>query len=281
MKKTLLCFALVFSTQTSAQEAKLESFSRVSLDGFSILVPSSPLPKISAETAVDDSVEKGLRQTDQFPGALSPMPASAQYIPSWMRGGDPSLFSSRFPTPYRLADQDCLTTRFFPRYGISADAQSRRRLHFQDIVAASCEAGVPVVLFDALVSQESRYRSSARSHAGAMGLAQLMPGTARYLGVSKPWDPSANLRGGARYLREQLDKFGTWELALAAYNAGPGNVTKHKGIPPFRETRDYVRRILGSIGGAHSVRSRPSPARNPFRRVELAQFDVNLQIPEN
>ena len=265
MKKTLLCFALVFSTQTSAQEAKLERFSRVSLDGFSILVPSSPLPNIPAEMAVDDSVAKGLRQIDQFPGALSPMPASAQHIPSWMRGGDPSLFSSRFSDPYRLADQDCLTTRFFPRYGISADAQSRRRLHFQDIVAASCEAGVPVVLFDALVSQESRYRSSARSHAGAMGLAQLMPGTA----------------SGARYLREQLDKFGTWELALAAYNAGPGSVTKHKGIPPFRETRDYVRRILGSIGGAHSVRSRPSPARNPFRRVELAQFDGNLQIPEN
>ena len=77
-----------------------------------------------------------------------------------------------------------------------------------------------------------------------MGLAQLMPETARRLGVD-PGDPRQNLEGGARYLSMQYRKFGTWRLALAAYNAGPGAVERHGGVPPYRETRNYVRVILG------------------------------------
>jgi soluble lytic murein transglycosylase-like protein len=102
-------------------------------------------------------------------------------------------------------------------------------------------------LIEAVVWQESRWREGAVSHAGARGLAQLMPGTARELGVD-PSDPFENLEGGARYLREQLDRFdGDLEKALAAYNAGPGRVERAGGIPNIRETQGYVAAIMGRL----------------------------------
>ncbi len=105
--------------------------------------------------------------------------------------------------------------------------------------------GIPENLFLRLVQQESGWKPKARSHKGAIGLAQLMPGTARNLGVN-PHDPRQNLEGGARYLKRMYNKFGSWKLALAAYNAGPGAVEKYNGIPPYKETKNYVRKILGS-----------------------------------
>ena len=102
-------------------------------------------------------------------------------------------------------------------------------------------------LIEAVVWQESRWQPTARSPVGARGLAQLMPGTARDLGVD-PDDPLANLEGGARYLREQLDRFdGDLEKALAAYNAGPGRVISAGGIPRIRETQTYVASIMGRL----------------------------------
>jgi soluble lytic murein transglycosylase-like protein len=102
-------------------------------------------------------------------------------------------------------------------------------------------------LIEALVWQESRWQENAVSPAGARGLTQLMPGTARYLGVN-PDDPMQNLEGGARYLREQLDRFGgNLEKALAAYNAGPGRVIRAGGVPNIRETRNYVAAIMGRL----------------------------------
>jgi soluble lytic murein transglycosylase-like protein len=109
--------------------------------------------------------------------------------------------------------------------------------------AAAVRHQIPEWLFLRLVRQESNWRADARSHKGAIGLTQLMPQTARELGVN-PHDPLENLEGGARYLREQYLTFGSWRLALAAYNAGPGAVRKHGGIPPYAETRAYVRKIL-------------------------------------
>ncbi|WP_241557419.1 lytic transglycosylase domain-containing protein [Croceibacterium ferulae] len=110
-------------------------------------------------------------------------------------------------------------------------------------------------LIEALVWQESRWRADARSPVGARGLAQLMPGTARDLGVN-PDDPFANLEGGARYLREQIDRFGgDIERALAAYNAGPGRVERAGGIPRIRETQSYVSSIMSRLSD-HS-RSEP------------------------
>jgi soluble lytic murein transglycosylase-like protein len=104
--------------------------------------------------------------------------------------------------------------------------------------------GVPEDLFLRLVQQESGWNTGAVSPKGALGLSQLMPGTAELLGVD-PLDPEENLEGGARYLRMQYNLFGTWPLALAAYNAGPGAVEEHGGIPPFAETETYVQVIWG------------------------------------
>ncbi|MBB3710871.1 soluble lytic murein transglycosylase-like protein [Limimaricola variabilis] len=103
---------------------------------------------------------------------------------------------------------------------------------------------IPEDLFLRLVQQESGWNARAVSRVGALGLAQLMPDTARLLRVD-PMDPRQNLEGGARYLRMQHDTFGDWQLALAAYNAGPGAVQKYGGIPPYAETRHYVKAILG------------------------------------
>jgi soluble lytic murein transglycosylase-like protein len=103
--------------------------------------------------------------------------------------------------------------------------------------AAARKHGVPEDLFLRLVQQESGWNPGAVSVKGATGLAQLMPGTADILGVDIN-DPEANLDGGARYLKMMYDKFGSWKLALAAYNAGPGAVEQHDGIPPYAETEN-------------------------------------------
>lgn len=114
------------------------------------------------------------------------------------------------------------------------------------IDAAAQRHGVRPALLRGLVEQESQFKIDAVSSAGARGLTQLMPGTARELGVD-PGDPAQALDGGARYLSQQLKRFdGNEELALAAYNAGPGAVQRYGGIPPFRETQGYVRKVLGN-----------------------------------
>ncbi|MEL7011672.1 MAG: lytic transglycosylase domain-containing protein [Pseudomonadota bacterium] len=105
--------------------------------------------------------------------------------------------------------------------------------------------GIPQDLFLRLVQQESGWNPNALSNKGAIGLAQLMPGTADLLGVD-PHDPYQNLDGGARYLAEQYKTFRSWRLALAAYNAGPKAVERYNGVPPFDETQNYVKVILGS-----------------------------------
>lgn len=110
--------------------------------------------------------------------------------------------------------------------------------------AAARRHGIPEDLFLRLITQESGWNPGAVSHAGAQGLAQLMPDTAALLGVDADI-PSENLDGGARYLARQYQAFGSWRLALAAYNAGPEAVTSHGGIPPYAETQNYVRVILG------------------------------------
>ncbi len=112
-----------------------------------------------------------------------------------------------------------------------------------DIAAAARRAGIEPSLLTAVVRHESNFRADAVSPAGAVGLAQLMPATARGLGVD-PADPRQNLDGGARYLRAQLDRFGSVELALAAYNAGPTRVAQAGGVPRIPETLAYVERVM-------------------------------------
>lgn len=119
-----------------------------------------------------------------------------------------------------------------------------RAAYLPHVYAAEAQFGLPAGLLDAVIWTESRYNPFAISKAGAAGLGQLMPGTAKELGVANRFDPLANLSGAARYLRQMLDRFGTVHMALAAYNAGPGAVERAGGIPLNGETPSYVRNVL-------------------------------------
>jgi soluble lytic murein transglycosylase-like protein len=120
---------------------------------------------------------------------------------------------------------------------------------YGEIIASLSEAhGVNPMLVSALIQVESNFRPRARSSRGAMGLMQLMPSTVREYNVANPFEPKSNIEGGIRHLKSLIDQFGVVDMALAAYNAGEGAVRKFKGIPPYRETRDYVARILSLAG---------------------------------
>lgn len=127
--------------------------------------------------------------------------------------------------------------------GTGATMPAAWRPHLERIAARHA---LSPALVEALVWQESRWNTGALSPKGAIGLAQLMPDTARELGVN-PYDPLANLEGGVRYLRQQMDRFGDLPSALAAYNAGPARVAAAGGVPNIAETRDYVSAVLGRI----------------------------------
>lgn len=152
----------------------------------------------------------------------------------------------------RLSEQYEYSERLKPNYDALAGAEDisvRYKGNYKgEFLAVAKEAArkhdVPEEMFLKLVQQESGWNPGAVSPKGATGLAQLMPGTAAHLGVDIN-DPTENLEGGAKYLRLMYDRFGSWRLALAAYNAGPEAVEKYDGIPPYDETQNYVAAILG------------------------------------
>lgn len=147
--------------------------------------------------------------------------------------------SVKLTPEYKAGKVAALGTEAVPKYRGSYKGE-----YLAVAKAMAAKHGIPEDLFLRLIQQESGWNPGAVSHKGASGLAQLMPGTAQKLGVNID-DPHENLEGGARYLRMMYDKFGTWKLALAAYNAGPGAVEEHGGVPPYAETQNYVKAILG------------------------------------
>lgn len=137
------------------------------------------------------------------------------------------------------------------------------------IAAASRETGLPEKLIASVVRAESAFDPRAVSHKGAQGLMQLMPATARQYGVDNAFDPFDNVRAGSRHLRYLLDKFDDLDLALAAYNAGEGAVRRAGGIPAYRETRDYVRKVRAWYDGAAPRADGGVPRRAPARPIRV------------
>ncbi|MDF0546039.1 lytic transglycosylase domain-containing protein [Sphingobium sp. H39-3-25] len=184
----------------------------------------------------DPFAHLGVAQPGVVPAQMAPSPTSAIPVPIWMRGGPVFALAAYSYVP------GCYTSGYRPTGFLASDAEIRRANYYGMMSNIACQYGVPVGLFDAMIIRESRYRPDAFSPKSAFGLTQLMPGTAIALGVNR-YSVEENLRGGAKYLRQQLDRFGHYHLALAAYNAGPGRV-RNGLVPQIAETQAYVENVL-------------------------------------
>jgi len=161
---------------------------------------------------------------------------------------------------YREVEIDFEPIYIDPRWRKAPRTPSRMTYGSEEIMSfiqeQSKRYGVDEKLIAAVIKIESNWNATAVSSAGASGLMQLMPGTAADMGVKDIFDPYENIAGGTQYLSKMLDMFGDTELALAGYNAGPGNVLKYGGVPPFQETQDYVVKVQNLLGGKTNVAPR-------------------------
>lgn len=187
----------------------------------------------------------------------------------------------------------CSFEGYAPAWWLPPKVEMRRSAYFSSMASIACEFGVPIPLLDAVIAQESGYNPLAVSDAGAMGMMQVMPGTARSLGLIAPFDAIANMRAGARYLRQQIERFGRIDLALAAYNAGPERRSLAVGyVPAIPETVNYVKTIsrnwarLAATPPANDLHAeRAIAASNAvlaagYRGVELLRYDgINAANP--
>lgn len=285
--------ALIFSPVANARDVNMMRFS-----------PSTSISTLDSGSNIDDIVLSRSAALGSSPFA-GPLSENATVSNTMRKAFDEAISSTSNSNPRDAIDLDNLPTRnvplpawmqstsqlpinpplhfpalsgcdgatYQPAWWLSRTAEARRQYYFPTMAAIACEVGVPTLMFDALIAQESGYNPVAISSAGAMGMAQIMPGTARYLGLYVPFDPVSNMRAGARYLKEQLNRFGgRSDLALAAYNAGPRRVEKSWAVPRIRETINYVNVITVNWSRLASFNVTASPAVN---RGELAAAVVD------
>ena len=197
----------------------------------------------------DVSTFQQLTDSDQTSNSQQQKSAAQNYIASFLLNNStnltnlPGTFNTLSASSQAPTIEQYMTD--FTRKTDVANFFAGAETYEAEIAAAAKKYNLPEKLITSVIKQESNFNASATSAAGASGLMQLMPATARYLGVSDRFDPAQNIMGGAKYLRQMLDQFdNNVETALAAYNAGPGNVKKYGGIPPFQETQNYVKKIM-------------------------------------
>lgn len=291
-----LCAALIVGSQAGAAP-KGSAFRKVQLISMTGSLPTdatSSLPGIPPSAAIAEpsplpeafQVHDLSRRYVQFrmqqeiaAAAVTPVGApvmsgeltgvaafSSIQVPGWLRGG-----ITVQPVSFKPG---CAPLSYRPSGFLARSAEARRSAYYGMMSAVACEHGIPTGLFDAMIIRESGYNPIATSTANAYGLAQLMPGTAVGLGVDR-YDPLQNMRGGARYLRQQLDRFGQVHLALAAYNAGPGRV-RGGLVPRITETQAYVTNIIANWSRLTSPAGSPatiSTLPHDYKRIAaLTQF---------
>lgn len=229
---SIIAAAIICVSPARARQVDLVQFSPWDVTG--------PNKKGAVEILLSNHFEGLLRPVNTFGISRSTHADSGN--------GWSGLFEQEHPEiPPSFASLSCAQKGYRPTWWLTPEVENRRLVYFAAMSAIACENGLPESLLDAVIAQESGYNPWALSRAGAMGMMQIVPGTARNLELKNPWDALANMRAGARYLRQQLDRFGRVDLALAAYNAGPERRSLALGnVPAIAETVNYVRAITTS-----------------------------------